>query len=285
MVDKYRNSQKLKRFQRTKQRKKGERKMKEEICTNCENIIGRSEQAYVSDGNIVCQECDEELRGSEEPQSAIWPQSHRESSEPGLACELSGNPTDGDVCEILSLDSHDSVVSPGTTATADYGSNESQVETKYRSVGGWLLLFCLILTVFSPLGNMIIYVATFDKVTCYFEQFPGLKTPFIIETTLTIGLMAFSVFAGICLWQIRPNAVSIAKAYLAVFLGVAILEIFLPLTGGLPPEVWGPVVKEGFRQAAGQYMFYWIWSSYLNKSKRVAATYSHIAQPRELLGC
>jgi len=35
-----------------------------EICTNCKRPIGRSEQAYVFDGKIICAECDKKLRGS-----------------------------------------------------------------------------------------------------------------------------------------------------------------------------------------------------------------------------
>ncbi|MHC4641046.1 MAG: LIM domain-containing protein [Planctomycetota bacterium] len=46
-----------------------------EICSNCEREIGRSEQAYVFDGKIVCAECDNTLRSNEmtEPPAAPEP--------------------------------------------------------------------------------------------------------------------------------------------------------------------------------------------------------------------
>jgi hypothetical protein len=160
-----------------------------------------------------------------------------------------------------------------TITLLDYNLEKPQVEAKYVGVRGWLLLFCLILVVISPLFNVIIFIVTLDKVTPYFEQFSGLKTPFVIGTILDIALMVFSIYAGISLWQIRPNAVSIAKTFLGFYLGVTILGIFLPITGNLPPELLGHMIKEGFKQTFPAYTFYWIWSSYLNKSKRVAVTY------------
>ena len=46
-----------------------------EICSNCGREIGRSEQAYVFDGKIVCAECDNTLRNNEipEPPAALEP--------------------------------------------------------------------------------------------------------------------------------------------------------------------------------------------------------------------
>lgn len=41
-----------------------------EICSNCGREISRSEQAYIFEGNIVCAECDRELRSGLQLQPA-----------------------------------------------------------------------------------------------------------------------------------------------------------------------------------------------------------------------
>lgn len=149
-----------------------------------------------------------------------------------------------------------------------------KTEVTYKGVRGWLLFFCLSLTVLSPLGNSILWVMTFNNVSPHFSKFPGLRTCTVIDGLLTLVLIGFSIYAGIALWRIRPNAVNIAKTYLRVYLMVVVIEIFLPLImAGLPTELYGDIIKEGFKGAARAYVFFSIWNSYLSKSKRVKATY------------
>ena len=50
-----------------------------EICTNCGRVILRSEQAYVFEDKIVCEECDRKLRSGPQPRSAGMPELQRMS--------------------------------------------------------------------------------------------------------------------------------------------------------------------------------------------------------------
>ena len=45
-----------------------------EICTNCERLIARTEQAFVFEGNIVCADCDTKLRSGPQPQKNAMPE-------------------------------------------------------------------------------------------------------------------------------------------------------------------------------------------------------------------
>ncbi|MHC4159722.1 MAG: DUF2569 family protein [Planctomycetota bacterium] len=244
-----------------------------EICSKCTREIDRLEQAHVFGGMIVCNECDGELRSNSRIQS-LSPESELKSSGSTVLFERNSKIADKDICEVLGVDSLEVITSPQKPTTQDSNSNGTEPKSKYEGVKGWLLLFCLILSIISPTGNVVLMIVSFDQASAFFDKFPGLESVAIIECVLRVALIAFSIYAGLSLWWIRPNAVNIAKTYLQVFLGVAVLEIFLPLMAGLPPELYGDIISEGFRATFRPYIFYWLWTSYLNKSKRVKATYS-----------
>lgn len=52
-----------------------------------------------------------------------------------------------------------------------------------KGVGGWLLLFCLSLTVFGPLKTLITYVMSIENQLLLFDMYSGWKTVFIIDAT------------------------------------------------------------------------------------------------------
>jgi len=53
-----------------------------EFCSNCGRAISRSVQAYVFEGNIVCAECDKELREGPQPQPTASPEPQAEAASP-----------------------------------------------------------------------------------------------------------------------------------------------------------------------------------------------------------
>lgn len=58
-----------------------------EICSNCGKEIGRSEQAYVFEGKIVCVECDKALRTNQIPETTERTEPQTEP-EPTISVEL-----------------------------------------------------------------------------------------------------------------------------------------------------------------------------------------------------
>lgn len=143
-------------------------------------------------------------------------------------------------------------------------------DPKYRKVGGWLLFFCIVLTILTPLVNLL---ATLGLVTTYrevTERFPQMSIILVLEIILILGLVGFSIFAGIRLWTIHEKAVETAKLFLVVnFLGLVLISL-LPMFGGLPAEATGTNMGSTIMRGL---IFTAIWYSYLNKSVRVAQTY------------
>lgn len=164
---------------------------------------------------------------------------------------------------------------PGTAdqQPAPPTSTSPAEEPRYRGVGGWLLLFCIGLIVLTPLITLSRLVASYGEAAPYLHQFPGLMVVTVIDTLLCIGLMAFSIYAGTALWRIRPGAVRTAKRYLLCFLGYQAVAAILPFMAGLPPEANGAMIEPIVTNAFRGVLFVAIWHSYLNKSKRVSATY------------
>jgi hypothetical protein len=165
-------------------------------------------------------------------------------------------------------------VAPGTIAeyAAIGQAKTAQVpNSALKGVSGWLLLFCLGLTVFSPLLTLFSLVAAYSDAP--FHRFPGLLTVTVIDTLLSVGLMAFSVYAGVGLWRIRPGAVQTAKRYLLCFLGYQVIAAVLPFTAGLPSSANEAITAEVVKNVVRGVFYVAIWYSYLNGSKRVKATY------------
>lgn len=129
--------------------------------------------------------------------------------------------------------------------TAKVSIPKKQAPAPLRGVRGWLLLFCAIATVVAPL--FVLLEAAVKGVT-----------PLVLAN---LGVCALSVYAGIRLWRIAPNALRWAKAYFAVQLGLGILGLMGALLAGSDPA------------AAGRVSWVIVWALYFHKSVRVRLTY------------
>lgn len=155
-------------------------------------------------------------------------------------------------------------------------------EERYKGVRGWLLLFCVILLVFIPLGGVLNFVAGYRLSSIFFTDYPGLLYAAIIDGLLTLALVSFSMYAGIALWTLRPNAPKIAQSFLMAALGYQVVAFFLPLLTGLPNDLVGEAMQEGGLNVFKTMVSITIWSAYLHKSKRVRATYQATASSSEI---
>ena len=147
-------------------------------------------------------------------------------------------------------------------------------EARYKGVRGWLLLLCLELTVLSPLLALGSLAAGYREYSKYFDQFPGLLVITVINTFLSVGLMAFSVYAGTGLWSIRPGAVQMAKRFLLCFLGYQAVGAILPFMAGLPSAATDAMIAQIDKDMFRGVISFAVWYSYLSFSKRVSATYN-----------
>jgi hypothetical protein len=147
------------------------------------------------------------------------------------------------------------------------------VEPRYKGVGGWLFFLCLNLTVLFPLRTLGSLADSFGKSSRYFDRFPGLRAIALIDALLSVGLIAFSIYAGVGLWSIRRGAVRTAKRYFQCYLGYAFIAAALPFMAGLPSAANDSLIFAAVKSAGGGLVSFSIWNSYLNKSERVKATY------------
>ena len=146
-------------------------------------------------------------------------------------------------------------------------------DERYKGVAGWLLIFCLGLTVLGPLVMLKTLAVGYREFAGYFGEFPGLFVVTVINTLLSLGIMAFSIYAGVGLWRIRPGAVKVAKKYLLYFLGYHAFTAYLPFMAHLPSAATEAIVAQVVKDSFRAIMYVAIWYSYLNKSLRVRATY------------
>jgi len=145
--------------------------------------------------------------------------------------------------------------------------------SKKTGVGGWLLLLCFALTIGSPLSTLYSLITSYNELSPLFDLYPGLKKLLYIDGSLSAVVMFFGIRAGISLWTIKQNAVKIAKNYFWIFMAYSVAAIFLPFLAGLPSEMNGALTQEVIVAFAKSLMFFGVWYSYLNVSKRVKATY------------
>ena len=99
----------------------------------------------------------------------------------------------------------------------------------------------------------------------------------ILDIPLSIGLTAFSIYAGARLWQVKPGAVKTAKTFFLFMLGYTAIASALPFMIGLPPQATSAMIPEVMKGIFLNMIGAAIWISYLNKSKRVKATYPDAA--------
>lgn len=145
---------------------------------------------------------------------------------------------------------------------------------KYKGVKGWLLVLCLALTVFSPLVSIINLSSGYYMTSDFFPAFPGVEKIFYLDSLLSLIMIILGVRAGLALWTVKPGAVKTAKTYFLILLAYSVVAAALPFMAGLPSEVNYAMLPEMVVGLLQSLIFFRIWFSYLNRSKRVRATYS-----------
>jgi hypothetical protein len=139
-------------------------------------------------------------------------------------------------------------------------------------VQGWLLFFCISLTILSPLLTLANVFIGYGAASLVAARFPGFMIATIIDSVLVLVIMALGIFAGVYLWGVKPGAVQIAKAYLIVLAVYAVLEVPLFLAA-LPSSATDRFTERSTIAVLRTLFYVGLWYSYLSKSKRVKATY------------
>jgi hypothetical protein len=136
-------------------------------------------------------------------------------------------------------------------------------------VKGWLLFLCVNLTVITPLWGLGFLGKEWAESKQYLDIVPNFKEALMIEFFVMAIFLLYSIYTGVQLWKIRPNAVKNAKQFF-------VINLLLCLT--LQPvmaQMLGVQFMNGdyLKSVFGGILNIAIWYPYLLKSKRVMATY------------
>ncbi|MGC4017215.1 MAG: DUF2569 family protein [Luteolibacter sp.] len=141
-------------------------------------------------------------------------------------------------------------------------------------VGGWLLLFCISLTILSPLLGVVGLINSLDSITPSLA--PALRTGILIESAGFLAILIVGIVAGVMLWIRKPGAVGIVRKFLVFRLfAIIAIEVFtiMIMHSSLPPEAAPTVITAALTMVFRELIYFAIWFSYFKKSKRVANTY------------
>lgn len=167
--------------------------------------------------------------------------------------------------------------------TTESGSNWSRsryVTTGPRGVGGWLVFFCVGLTILGPIWSLATMATGWEQSQAAFSRFPSIKTAILWELFSSSAIVVYGFVVGLMIWSGNPNGRSLARRYLLIrlfgIMGVEIVAIVL--MGDLPTEVMtavvGGIVGVGLREI----VYFLLWWCYFKKSKRVRNTYGNEAK-------
>lgn len=133
---------------------------------------------------------------------------------------------------------------------------------RIKGVGGWLMLFVVILTIIQPLYLL------FDVITnpSFYSYSSGVYA--LASLLWVFGIAIWGIVIGISIWKVKEKAIIWAKEFLIISLVLGIVFTFLYL-GLYTLEEQDILFTEIFRSL----IFFGIWFSYLSVSKRVKNTF------------
>lgn len=144
-----------------------------------------------------------------------------------------------------------------------------------RGVGGWLLFFCIGLTILGPLASIASMFGQWNAAAPAFDRMPGLRTVMLVES-VGMSILVLVVFVvGILIWSGRPDGRTLARklligrvVWVVLVEGVALFLLRDASSAAFAGAI-GAVTGVLFREL----IYFAVWWRYFKKSVRVANTY------------
>ena len=127
-------------------------------------------------------------------------------------------------------------------------------------VRGWLLILCVLLLAWQPLSQGLTMSELVDSLSL---RGPGLAV-ILLARLLAAGL---GVAAGLSLWQVKPGAVTIARASLVYSALVDVIVYVTPYSPSNRPVGDATIIL------VASLVYNGLWVVYLTRSKRVKSIY------------
>jgi len=164
----------------------------------------------------------------------------------------------------------------GTAMSTEAPSREDEHRAGLHGVRGWLLLLCVYLVIVMPLIAVLGAIGALQRAAAA----PALRGALLTEVVLDVGLSILAAYAGWALYRMRHNAVRITKIYFIIMFALAIFGLITLLATApvlsqpqdnvaLLNTLRAPAMVASLRQA----ILSAVWLVYLQRSKRVRATY------------
>jgi hypothetical protein len=141
-----------------------------------------------------------------------------------------------------------------------------------RGIGGWLVFFCISLTILRPLWWIVEINYAWTKAQPALDRFPALKTAVFFETAGSAAIVLYSFIIGCLIWNGVPYGKRIAKQYLLIQL-VAVVVVEVVAVGLMPPDTVNAVIAAMIPNLLGAAIYTLIWYLYFKRSVRVRNTY------------
>jgi hypothetical protein len=154
-----------------------------------------------------------------------------------------------------------------------------------KGVGGWLLFFCVQLTILGPLWSLVQMGDAWDMAEPSFDQYPALRTVAAWDVASTVTFVVFGFIVGCIIASGNPQGRKAAKTYLLVNLLGGMTATAISFIAGshlmdLPSGGPDPVLA--FMSTCIRPIIWTsIWWLYFAKSKRVRNTYGPIGRRSE----
>ncbi len=141
-----------------------------------------------------------------------------------------------------------------------------------RGIGGWLVFFCISLTILRPLWWIVQINYAWTNAQPVLDRFPALKTAVFLETAGSAAIVLYSFIIGCLIWNGVPYGKRIAKQFLLIQL-VAVVIVEVVTVGLMPPVTVNAVIAAMIPNLLGVAIYTLIWWLYFKRSVRVRNTY------------
>ena len=155
-------------------------------------------------------------------------------------------------------------------------------QTGPKGVGGFLLLFCVWLTIVSPLWTLGYMTNEWKTATSCFDSYPSLLTAYVFEFVGIVALLIYGVIVGCMIWSGNPHGRSLAQRFILVrSFGYIILPIisYMLMADHFGEIMTASTIGGEIGSLLGNLFFFFVWWSYFKKAKRVRSTYGDCAAP------
>lgn len=179
-------------------------------------------------------------------------------------------PSPSDFTEPLTITPSESAVSTLIT------ENESRDIAGPSGVGGWLLFFCVGVTILSPFFSIGKMALVWEQGSAVFRYYPAFESALYFESIAIALVLLYGFVVGLMIWGGNRAGRRLAKQYLLIrLLGIICIEIItLVLMSNLPSQLVWAAVDGIIKVIIVEGVYFLIWWLYFKKSIRVRNTYA-----------